>query len=140
MVTCDYSVRSYVVRFFLHVETQFVAKITCTVSPNGMNLKEALPSMEPFLHSQYLKKVPGYRNSTMKKMATPITRIRAAITMHNTGKQKQENECKTQYENINSPNWSPYVFLQYWLREFVKRSKQFLFGDPLSILIRALIG
>ena len=60
--------------------------------------------------------------------------------MHNTGKQKQENECKTQYENINSPNWSPYVFLQYWLREFVKRSKQFLFGDPLSILIRALIG
>ena len=42
---------------------------------------------------------------------------------------------KSQYPHTNSPNWSPYISLKNYLREFGKRSNIFLFVIILLILI-----
>ena len=42
---------------------------------------------------------------------------------------------KSQYQHTNSPNWSPYISFKNQLREFNNRSRYFLFGDHLLILI-----
>ena len=45
--------------------------------------------------------------------------------------QKTYEPFKPQYPQANSPNWSLYISLKNKLREFEKRSKQFLLGDHL---------
>ena len=45
------------------------------------------------------------------------------------------NPFKSQYQHTNSPNWSPYISFKNQLREFNNRSRYFLFGDHLLILI-----
>ena len=42
---------------------------------------------------------------------------------------------KSQYPHTNSPNWSPYISLKNYVREFGKRLNIFLFVIILSILI-----
>ena len=42
---------------------------------------------------------------------------------------------KSKYPHTNSPNWSPYISLKNYLREFGKRSNIFLFVIILLILI-----